>query len=266
MARAMSPLLLDNRVLSFAEAVLGSAAQLDSFRVTCFPSLGPEHRGAVEMGGWHVDRFSHSLPAEARDWTPRRPSIGDTDPAGYCPPRAINCIGYLQDMDHASGPLRVVAGSHLNSVDYALEKMVPVGSKRVPLPHEQLVRIQAVLHALAVHCYTVVILTIIHTVRLHGCRSTVLRVTWWFCIATHCIQDRPTPQILTATLSPPISHSQRPRCGTSTLAWKGPGMISSATPYGSSWLRRRPTRATSLWNKSGSEGYDTYSVGSKRVN
>jgi hypothetical protein len=148
-ARAMSPLLLDNRVLSFAEAILGSAAQLDSFRVTCFPSLGPEHRGAVELGGWHVDRFSHKLPVEARDWTPRRTSMGGIDPPGYCPPRAINCIGYLQDMGHASGPLRVVTGSHLKSVDCALGETVPAGSKRVPLPHEQLVRIQMLLRATA---------------------------------------------------------------------------------------------------------------------
>jgi hypothetical protein len=139
-ARAMSPLLLDSRVLSFAEAVVGTSVQLDSFRVTCFPSLAPEHRGAVELAGWHVDRFSHSRPAEAGDWTPRRPAVGaGTDLPGYCPPRAVNCIGYLQDMDEISGPLRVVIGSHLESADHTLRDMAPVDSLRSPLPDEQLV-------------------------------------------------------------------------------------------------------------------------------
>ncbi len=142
-ARAMSPLLLDHQVLSFAEAVLGGPAQLDGFRVTCFPSLGPEHRGAVELNGWHVDRFSHCLPAEADDWAPRRSlSHGSNTGShlGYCPPRAINCIAYLQDMDEGSGPLRVVARSHLNAGDHTLRDFVSAESKRVPLPDEHLVR------------------------------------------------------------------------------------------------------------------------------
>jgi hypothetical protein len=140
-ARAMSPLLLDPRVLAFAESVLGPAVQLDSFRVTCFPALPLAHRGSVELGGWHVDRFSHSLPAGADDWTPRRPPSRDgAAPPGYCPPRAINCIGYLQDMDEAAGPLRVVTGSHLTAADHTLREMVPADSKRAPLPDEQLVR------------------------------------------------------------------------------------------------------------------------------
>ena len=157
MANAASPLLLDPRVLRFAEAVLGGV-QLDSFRVTAFPPLSAEHRGEVELGGWHVDRFSHSLPAGADDWTPRRPALslsGGSGVEGYCPPRAINCLGYLQEMDGSTGPLRVVPGSHLNPADHTLRDIVPSDAKTQPLPGEQLVHCHAgdvvVLHCDLLH-------------------------------------------------------------------------------------------------------------------
>eukprot|EP01043_Picozoa_sp_COSAG02_P033036 COSAG02_NODE_2235_length_9420_cov_27.032722_6_plen_350_part_00 len=277
-ARAMSPLLLDNRMLSFAEAVLGSAAQLDSFRVTCFPSLGPEHCGAVELGGWHVDRFSHSLPEGARDWTPRRPSVGGAGPSGYCPPRAINCIGYLQDMDRASGPLRVVTGSHLISIDYALGEMVPAGSERVPLPQEQLVRRQSFFECTSTDhatqsstCRTVTSAPQCNCyltpcgLQLRVARSIVLQAMSWCYTATRFMLDQRIPRILTVTLFLPICPSQRFRFGTSTLARKGRGMIWNATPYGSSSRRGNSTRAKALWGESVIEGSDNCLVGFERI-
>lgn len=49
-ANAAAPLLLDPRVLAFAEEVLADGGvQLDSFRVTCFPSLPPDHQGEVHI-------------------------------------------------------------------------------------------------------------------------------------------------------------------------------------------------------------------------
>jgi hypothetical protein len=219
-ARAMSPLLLDPRVLAFAESVLGPAVQLDSFRVTCFPALPLAHRGSVELGGWHVDRFSHSLPAGADDWTPRRPRSRDgAAPPGYCPPRAINCIGYLQDMDEAAGPLRVVTGSHLTAADHTLREMVPADSKRAPLPDEQLVRMCP--HRIVV-CATV---WLSHGHVRTACRSTVRQVTWWCCTAMLCTQGPQTRRPSTATSFPLTFPSPRMSSALTSRMLRGHVMI-----------------------------------------
>ena len=68
-----------------------------SFAVCDEPPPCPSAR-QIELGGWHVDRFSHALPAGDDAWAPRRSPLPGAA-GGYCAPRACNLLGYLQDMD-----------------------------------------------------------------------------------------------------------------------------------------------------------------------
>ena len=93
------PLLLD-----FAEAVMGPFVQLDSTAFNLFPSL-PAAQAEGRVNGWHRDRYA-CVP-QTRD---------------YLRPWCINTITYLQDLSAATGPLRVIAGSHRDPVVFSADE------------------------------------------------------------------------------------------------------------------------------------------------
>ena len=111
---SMMPALANPIVLDFAERVMGPFVQLDNLTLVGFPSVDPEEaRGKVT--DWHRDRWAH-LPLGV-----------------YERPLAVNAITYFQDLDEASGPLRVVPGSHREPISVGTEEV------RKPHPDEQLV-------------------------------------------------------------------------------------------------------------------------------
>ena len=93
------PLLLD-----FAEAVMGPFVQIDSTAFNLFPSL-PAAQAEGRVNGWHRDRYA-CVP-QTRD---------------YLRPWCINTITYLQDLSAATGPLRVIAGSHRDPVVFSADE------------------------------------------------------------------------------------------------------------------------------------------------
>ena len=120
------PLLLD-----FAEAVMGPFVQMDSTAFNLFPSV-PASQAQGRVNGWHRDRYA-CVP-QTRD---------------YLRPWCINAITYLQDLTAATGPLRVIPGSHRDPVVFGAEE------RSRPHPREVLLEPRAgdvvVTHGLLAH-------------------------------------------------------------------------------------------------------------------
>ena len=101
----------NEEILDFAERVVGPFVQLDNPSMAKFPPVS-----AAEAGGsvtaWHRDSWS-------------------TVPIGvYQRPLAMNAISYLQDMTEDLGLLRVIPGSHVQSlVIDDVEKYHPRGDE-----------------------------------------------------------------------------------------------------------------------------------------
>ena len=121
--------LFDPALLDFAEHVMGPFVQLDSYEITGYPSRPLEERQKVDR--WHRDAFSYSEVWE------RHGSSCHREDRVYTAPTACNCITYLQDMNEATGHLRVLADSHL---DYTSISDEEAGK---PQAGEQLVELEA---------------------------------------------------------------------------------------------------------------------------
>ena len=90
----MWPVVANEVLVGFAEAVFGPFVQLDNLTLAAFPPVGDSVEPSA-VSGWHRDRWSHM-------------------PNGrYERPLAVNAICYLQDLDEHNGPLRVVPDSHI---------------------------------------------------------------------------------------------------------------------------------------------------------
>jgi Phytanoyl-CoA dioxygenase (PhyH) len=102
------PMVAHPQLLDFAEAVMGPFVQLDGTAFNVFPNLDPA-QATGKVNGWHRDRYA--FVPQTRD---------------YVRPLCINAITYLQDLTAATGPLRVIAGSHRDPVVFtALERGRP---------------------------------------------------------------------------------------------------------------------------------------------
>jgi hypothetical protein len=116
---ALQPLLYHpwhtDELLDFCEMVMMDGVQLDSFGVSAFPGATPASAAALAgeqlrppTFAWHRDNFAQSQYYQGG-------AHGGF--AGgeryYRPPRGMNLLCYLQDMNSQTGPLRAVPGSHL---------------------------------------------------------------------------------------------------------------------------------------------------------
>ena len=98
--------ILNPALLDFAEHVMGPFVQLDSYEITGYPSRPLAERKKVDR--WHRDAFSYS-----EVWA-RHGSSCHREDRVYTAPTACNCITYLQDMNEATGHLRLLTDSHLD--------------------------------------------------------------------------------------------------------------------------------------------------------
>ena len=105
-------------VLDFMEAVVGPLVQLDNLTLAAFPPVDIEAAGG-KVSGWHRDRWG------------RMPN------GFYERPLAMNAICYLQDLDDAYGPLRIIPDSHIKPIRIAKDANLQ------PHPDEQLVYLEA---------------------------------------------------------------------------------------------------------------------------
>lgn len=115
--RAILPVVAHPALLVLAEALMGPMVRLDSVVLAGTGPVEPGRRG--DPVGWHRDRF------------------GFFPSGGYTRPLALICFAYLQDMTGASGPLRVLPGSHREPI--ALDD----AQLRHPLPAEVLIECAA---------------------------------------------------------------------------------------------------------------------------
>ena len=87
------PVVAHAQLLDFLEQVMGPFVQLDNLTFFNFVSQPVEQAGRPH--GWHRDIWQVPPMIE-----------------GYQPPEAMNAICYFQDLDDATGPLRIIPGSH----------------------------------------------------------------------------------------------------------------------------------------------------------
>lgn len=91
------PVVSRPELLEFAEELMGPLVQLDATALVAEPQAPPDQWGAATR--WHRDRFSFTPPAGT-----------------YLRPSVIVFIAYMQDMNDAFGPLRVIPGSHMEEL------------------------------------------------------------------------------------------------------------------------------------------------------
>jgi len=114
----MWPAVCNPMVLDFMERVVGPFVQLDNLTLAAFPPQEKEGPEAKKCA-WHRDRWGHMPTGQ------------------YERPLSFNAICYLQDLTDASGPLRVIRGSHIDPV--ALSGDEP----SQPHPDEELLYLKA---------------------------------------------------------------------------------------------------------------------------
>jgi Phytanoyl-CoA dioxygenase (PhyH) len=116
---AALPLVADPTLVGFAEQLMGPFVQAESVVMAGFPAHSHDCRGLVHA--WHRDRL---LGLEPIDGT-------------YLRPLLIVVMVYLEDLDDARGPLRVIPGSHM-------QRHVICGeAKTRPHEREQLLHLRA---------------------------------------------------------------------------------------------------------------------------
>jgi hypothetical protein len=89
------PLIANPTLLGFAEQLLGPFIQVESVVMAGFPTFPADCRGLPHA--WHRDRV---LGLEPIDGT-------------YLRPLLLVVMVYLEDLDDARGPLRIIPGSHM---------------------------------------------------------------------------------------------------------------------------------------------------------
>jgi ectoine hydroxylase-related dioxygenase (phytanoyl-CoA dioxygenase family) len=109
----MLPAVANPNVLAVLEAMMGPFVQLDNLTLAAFPSV-EDSEG--KTSGWHRDRWAEMPRGDA-----------------FQRPLAANAICYLQDLDDAFGPLRVIPGSHRRPIG------IPAEQQMLPHPDEVLV-------------------------------------------------------------------------------------------------------------------------------
>jgi len=112
------------RLLDFLELAMGPFVQLDNLTFFNFASQPAGMAG--RPSGWHRDIWQVPPSSE-----------------GYQPPDAMNAICYFSDLDAATGPLRVIPGSH--------RRPVPTPVHDAPHPEEVLVHARAG-DVILIHC------------------------------------------------------------------------------------------------------------------
>jgi hypothetical protein len=115
--RAVLPVVAHPVLLGLAEALMGPVVRLDSVVLAGAGSVDPARRS--EPVGWHRDRY------------------GFFPNGSYNRPLALICFVYLQSMTEATGPLRVLPGSHRNGMS-----LQPAQLRR-PQPEEALISSEA---------------------------------------------------------------------------------------------------------------------------
>jgi hypothetical protein len=114
----MWPAVAHPDILDFMEAVVGPFVQLDNLTLAAFPPISKQEASG-KVSGWHRDRWG------------RMPN------GTYERPLAMNAICYLQDLNDAYGPLRIVPQSHIQPV------AVPKEAQTQPHPDEELIHLKA---------------------------------------------------------------------------------------------------------------------------
>ena len=94
--------LANERLLDFAELVIGPHVQLESVTYRRSP---PDAAAAGPVLGFHRDMFAF-FP----------------DDGVYHRPLLFNALSYLQDLTDASGPLRIIPGSHMRAMQMTREQ------------------------------------------------------------------------------------------------------------------------------------------------
>lgn len=111
------PALTNTRLLDFAELVVGPHVQLESIT---YRRTAPQDAADGDVLGFHRDMFAF-FPEDGV----------------YHRPLLFNALTYLQDLTGASGPLRIIPGSHVRALRMTREE-----AKR-PHPEEVIVYPQA---------------------------------------------------------------------------------------------------------------------------
>ena len=94
--------LANDRLLDFAEMVIGPHVQLESITYRRTP---PDPADAGSVLGFHRDMFAF-FP----------------DDGVYHRPLLFNALSYLQDLTDESGPLRIIPGSHMRAIRMTREE------------------------------------------------------------------------------------------------------------------------------------------------
>ena len=105
------------KILDFAEAIIGPYVQLESITYRRIPSITKAEAAKQSKGGYHRDMFAF---------------FPDDDV--YHRPLLFNAIVYLQNLTDETGPLRVIPGSHMQSLSIPRENTTTYTGRESHLP------------------------------------------------------------------------------------------------------------------------------------
>lgn len=110
------PALSNERLLDFAEMIVGPHVQLESITYRRTAPQDPETTGPIL--NFHRDMFAE-FPQEGV----------------YHRPLLFNALSYLQDLDDENGPLRIIPGSHMKAMSLTPEeKNNPILTRSLFIP------------------------------------------------------------------------------------------------------------------------------------
>ena len=96
------PALQNERLLDFAEMIVGPHVQLES---VTYRRTAPQDPDTKPVLGFHRDMFAE-FPQDGV----------------YHRPLLFNALSYMQDLDDENGPLRIIPGSHMKAVSLTKEE------------------------------------------------------------------------------------------------------------------------------------------------
>lgn len=96
------PAMTNERLLDFAEMIIGPHVQLESIT---YRRTAPQDPNTNPILGFHRDMFAE-FPQEGV----------------YHRPLLFNALSYLQDLDDENGPLRIILGSHMKAMSLTPEE------------------------------------------------------------------------------------------------------------------------------------------------